>query len=111
VSEQIDGEHAVGAIQARHHPVPPVDRAAEAVDEDDWAASPRAAVDHLDLAARQVEDAPAGFGRPGFLGFVVDDHGVDGEQCREHDHCPDCDLCPSAHGGRYPSRTMRREDR
>jgi hypothetical protein len=85
VAEQVDGDHAVVAYERRHHPLPPIDRAGEAVDEDDRRRLAGAAVDDLDLAAAQAQDPPVGPGRLGPLRLGAGDERVDAEHDRQGD--------------------------
>jgi hypothetical protein len=103
VTQEIDRDHPMGGGEQGHHPVPPVDRAGEAVDEHDRAGVGRALVDHLKVSTGEVEDLPAGHGHFGRLGLLVGDHGVEPEQHHDAQHHPDEDLPASAHAGRYPS--------
>ncbi len=108
VAEHVDRDHPVRALEPRHHPVPPVDRAAEAVDEQDRRRVAGPSFDDLDVAAAELQDATAGLVDFGALRFALGDQRVDAEQ-----HAPGRPGCRSRSSipvplRQYPSRNMEK---
>ena len=69
VPEQVEADHAVVARKRGRHLVPPVERAGEPVQQHHGRRVPRAVLAHLEVAARQVDDAPGvGVRRLGLAG-------------------------------------------
>ena len=79
----------MAALEQRDHPVPPVKRAPEAVQEHDRGSrvggGGRPPVDDLEVARGQLEDPAAVDRHLGVLGLVVDDDRVDREQGDQRD--------------------------
>src|SRR5215207_6145228 len=84
-AQQVDADRSVPPLQQRDHLVPPMQRAAKAVKENDRRAAGallrRAGVRDLQLAAPGDLKDPAALDRHGrALGLVVDDDGVGGDR-------------------------------
>ena len=98
VPEQVEPDHVVVARERGRHLVPPADRAGEAVQHHDGGGVPRAVLTHLEVATRQVDDAPGVGARR--LGVAIRHDRVHREQRRR--------APPAGRGGRDACRNAIR---